>query len=111
MSILDRIRDNKNKFMTTVILIIISATAINYGLYSILDTYFNSIDSIYKGIQLNMILTVLVISIVTIVMFVLMPKQAVNDLFYQLDHDHAKTNEQILQEMIDDELEKEEEKL
>ena len=109
MSILDRIRLNKNKFMTTMILIIISATAINYGLYSLLNAYFDSIESIYKGIQLNMILTVLVISIVTVVMFVLMPKQAVNDILHQLDYEHdKKSNEQILMDMIDDELEKEE---
>lgn len=104
MSILDKIRMNKNRFMTTMILIVISATAINYGLYSLLDTYFNSV---YEGVQLNIILTVLVIGIVTVVMFVLMPKEAVNDLFYQLDNG-SKTNEQILQDFISDDTEEEE---
>ena len=64
MSILDRIKQNKNNFFATMILIIISATVINYGLYSLLDTYFK--DSIYKGVQLNILLTISVIGITKI---------------------------------------------
>lgn len=111
MSILDRIRENRNKFLTTMVFIIISATLFNYGLYSLLDVYFNTTDSIYTGVQLNIIFTVTVISIVTILMFILIPKQAVNDMYTQLEdvnngnNNKYRTPEQTLQDMIDEELE------
>lgn len=108
--VLNKIRENKKKFLTTMILIIISATVVNYGIYSLLDIYFDTVSDIYTGVQMNMIYTIVVVGIVTVLMFLLLPKQSVNELYSELESGQKqkenRTDAQILQDIIDEEIEK-----
>ena len=99
------IKDNKKKFLITMIIIIACATMVNYGLYNILNVYFVKPSDTYSGVQLNIISMVIIIGIVTVIMLVLIPKENVNELIANLENGH-RSPEQQLQDMIDEELEK-----
>lgn len=106
---LNKIRDNKKKFLTTMVIIIISATMVNYGIYSILDFYFDTVETVYSGVQMNIIFTIAIIGVVTILMLAILPKQSVDEMINELTGDSAsnnnkknKTPDQILNEIIDD---------
>jgi hypothetical protein len=121
--------ERKKKFLITMIVIMGCAVAINYGLFNILNPYFNTIDSedTYSRVQLNMITVVLIIGIVTVIMVVLIPKETVKEFMNTVDKSggsivdgaqstmmklgdsdndvRAPTPSEELQEMIDEELE------
>ena len=99
--------DKKKKFLITMIIIIACATMVNYGLYNILNIYFVKPSDAYSGVQLNIISMIIIIGIVTVIMLVLIPKENVNELMKNLENGANKSPEQQLQDMIDDELEKE----
>lgn len=115
MVLLNRIKEKKVKFLTTMVIIIISATMINYGLSSLFSAYFNTIDNIYMGVQLNLWITILVIAIITVLMLLLLPKQTVDELFKDINGNgnggsngiltmngnNSRTPDQQLQDMID----------
>lgn len=101
----------KKKFVITMIIVTVCATMVNYGLYNLLDTYLVKPANVYSSVQMNIISIVIVIVVVTIIMLVLIPKDATNELLVMMENsDGALKNrspEQQLQDMIDDELEKE----
>lgn len=108
-----KIRESKSKFLTVMVFIIISATVVNYSLYSLLDVYFDvkTVTEAYVGVQFNLLYTVIVIGIVTGLMLVLLPKESVNEIYKELEgnkEEDNRTDAQILQDMIDDELSKSE---
>lgn len=99
---------NKNKkFLITMIIIIICATMVNYGLYNILNVYFVKPSDVYSGVQLNIISMIIIIGIVTVIMLILLPKENINELLANMENTVDKSPEQQLQDMIDEELEKE----
>ena len=105
---LSKIRSEKKKFLTTMIIIIISATMVNYGIYSLLDISFDSVDTVYTGVQMNIIFTIAVIGIVTILLLVILPKQSVDEMLSDISGGEGKekTPDQILNDMIDDDRKK-----
>lgn len=96
-------KNKQKKFIITMVIIIISATVINYGLYSLLDIYF--FDSDTFGIQQNITLMIIIIGVVSILMFVLIPKENVNELMMTLENENGgqRTPEQEFNDMIADE--------
>lgn len=96
-------KNKQKKFIITMVIIIISATVINYGLYSLLDIYF--FDSDMFGIQQNIILMIIIIGVVSILMFVLIPKENVNELMMTLENENGvqKTPEQEFSDMVTEE--------
>jgi uncharacterized membrane protein len=99
----NKIKHEKKKFLITILIIIASATMVNYGIYSLLEFYFEGVDTTYKGIQMNMLFTIITIGIVTILMFAILPKESVDEMLEQIsgEGDRNKSPEQILQDMID----------
>lgn len=100
---------NKNKkFLITMIIIIVCATMVNFGLYNILNIYFIKPSDVYSGVQLNIIAMIIIIGIVTVIMMILIPKENMNELLANMENNIVdKSPEQQLQDMIDEELEKE----
>ena len=98
--------EKKKKFLITMIIIIACATMVNYALYNILNTYVLKPSDTYGVVQMNIITVVVIIGAVTVIMFVLIPKENVNELILNMDSGGEKTPEQQLQDMIDEELEK-----
>ena len=96
-------RNKQKKFIITMVIIIISATIINYGLYSLLDIYF--FDSDTFGIQQNITLMIIIIGVVSILMFVLIPKENVNELMMHLENESGaqRTPEQEFSDMVTEE--------
>lgn len=95
----------KNKFLITMIIIIVCATMVNYGLYNILNII--KPTDVYSGVQMNIISMVIIIGIVTGIMMVFIPKENVNELLSNMENNNGdKSPEQQLQDMIDEELEK-----
>lgn len=104
--VLNSIKQNKNKFLITMIIIIVFAGMINYGVYNIFDIYFDPI----VGVELNIIVTVFIISVTTVLMIILLPKDTVNELYNELEGNNNNNNdlrlrtpEQQLQDMVSDE--------
>lgn len=86
-----------------MVIIIACATMVCYGLFSLLDTYYFTSDSVSQNILIMMI----VIGIVSVIMFILIPKDSTTDLMKSITNevdDVEKTPEQQLQDMIDDDL-------
>ena len=96
-------KNKQKKFIITMVIIIISATVINYGLYSLLDMYFFDTDTF--GIQQNITLMIIIIGVVSILMFVLIPKENVNELMMNLENENGAqiTPEQEFSDMIAEE--------
>lgn len=98
-------KNKQKKFIITMVIIIISATIINYGLYSLLDIYFFDTDTF--GIQQNITLMIIIIGVVSILMFVLIPKENVNELMMHLENESGggaqRTPEQEFSDMVDEE--------
>jgi prolipoprotein diacylglyceryltransferase len=87
-----------------MVAIIISATVLNYGLFSFLNGYFNTVENTYNTAQMNMIFCVVVIGVAIFIMFILIPKETVDNVILDID-ETKRTPEQELQDMIDEELE------
>ena len=85
--------DKKKKFLVTMIVIMACATAINYGLYNVLNSYLGKDDnanSIYSAVNLNIIITVTIIAFVTVIMVVLIPNEKVKELMTNIEKsDHG----------------------
>jgi len=77
--------NNKKKFLITMIIIMACATLINYGLYSLLETYVVKPSDTYNGVQVNIIFTLIIIGIVTVIMLMLIPKDNVNEILMNLN--------------------------
>ncbi len=106
-NMLINIQKNKQRFLMTMIIIIASATVLNYGIFSFLKGYFDTVETVYDVVQLNIIICVVIIGAVTVVMMLLIPKESVDNMLLEIDSDHVVlTPEQELQNMIDYELEK-----
>lgn len=108
--------NNKRKFLVTMIIIMVCATVINYGLYNVLSIYVKKPSNLYNDVQWSIIYTMIVIIVVTVVMIAIMPKDRLNELLLQntngahmLDANNNTTlsPEEQLQNMLDDELDKE----
>lgn len=105
---LNKIKQEKKKFLTTMVIIIVSATMVNYGIYSLLDIFFDTIDTVYTGVQMNIIFTTAVIGIVTILMLAILPKQSVDELMADIsgaEKKHVSAYE-MLQDMIEEDRKK-----
>jgi hypothetical protein len=104
------IQNNKKKFIITMIVIMVSATLVNYGLFGIMSGFFSTVDSIYNTVQINIISSIIIIGITIFIMFILIPKESVNNLVLELEGGAGNvplTPEQELADMID-ELDEEE---
>lgn len=100
------IQKAKKKFLTTMVIILISATVLNYGLFSFLSGYFKTVDTVYNTSELNIFSVLIVMAVVIIIMFVLIPKETTDNIVMGTS-EIKRTPAQELQDMIDDELEKE----
>jgi hypothetical protein len=80
--------DKKKKFLITMLIIMGCATAINYGLYNVLNSYFKNSDTeyAYSTVQLNIIIVLTVIASVTVIMVILIPKENVSELMSKIEH-------------------------
>ena len=80
--------EKKKKFLITMLVIMGCAVAINYGLYNVLNPYFKTMDNgdTYTNVQWNMITVAMIIGIVTVIMVVLIPKDAVNELMTKVEN-------------------------
>lgn len=99
--------ERKKKFLITMIVITACATMVNYGLYSILNTYLLKPSNAYEITQINIISVGIIIGVVAILMFFLIPKESADEMLRDIQGGSEKSPEQQLQDMIDDELEKE----
>ena len=104
------------------------ATMINYGLYNLLNSYFKNSDteSVYSTVQLNIIIVLTVIATVTVIMVILIPKDNINELMAKMEGANTKiigsdgnlklndsielTDEEQLQNMIEEDLSEENKK-
>ena len=120
--------DKKKKFLITMLIIMGCATMINYGLYNLLNSYFKNSDteSVYSTVQLNIIIVLTVIATVTVIMVILIPKDNINELMSKMEGANTKivgsdgnlklndsielTDEEQLQNMIDEDLSEENKK-
>ena len=120
--------DKKKKFLITMLIIMGCATMINYGLYNLLNSYFKNSDteSIYSTVQLNIIIVLTVIATVTVIMVILIPKDNINELMAKMEGANTKiigsdgnlklndsielTDEEQLQNMIEEDLSEENKK-
>ena len=91
--------NKNNKFMITMVIVIICATMVNYGLYNIISMYFIKPSDVYYGVQMSMITTTITIIIVTIIMLALLPKEKVNEVLTDIENDN-KSDEQRLRDMV-----------
>ena len=124
--------DKKKKFLVTMIVIMACASAINYGLYNVLSTYFhteNNDDNSSSRIQLNIIIVLIVLASTTVIMVMLIPKESVKELMTKIETseistvltgtgagaggekggghlgtEYEKTDEEKLRDMIDEDL-------
>ena len=120
--------DKKKKFLITMLIIMGCATMINYGLYNLLNSYFKNSDteSVYSTVQLNIIIVLTVIATVTVIMVILIPKDNINELMSKMEGANTKiissdgnlklndsielTDEEQLQNMIEEDLSEENKK-
>ncbi|HTH22841.1 MAG TPA: hypothetical protein VL854_11540 [Nitrososphaeraceae archaeon] len=120
--------DKKKKFLITMLIIMGCATMINYGLYNLLNSYFKNSDteSVYSTVQLNIIIVLTVIATVTVIMVILIPKDNINELMAKMEGANTKiigsdgnlklndsielTDEEQLQNMIEEDLSEENKK-
>lgn len=69
----------------------VCATAINYGLFSILNMYFNNTPydhGVYDAVQINMISVIVIIGVVTVIMAVLIPKENMNQILSEMNEEN-----------------------
>lgn len=81
-----------------MIVIMVCATAINFGLYNVFSSYFGSgsnSDNTNKVLT-NMFTTVAIISIVTVIMIVLIPKEAVHEAMDKIQNGHGNNGNGML---------------
>lgn len=111
---LQSIQNNKKKFITTMVIIMISATLFNYGLFSFLSELFKpTVDSVYNVVQINIIFSAITIGFIIFIMFILMPKEQINNALMELEGGAETlqlTPEQELSNMLEYELDDEEKK-
>lgn len=77
---------------------------LNYGLFSFLSGYFNTVDNVYSIVQLNIVFSGIVIGVAIVIMFILIPKSSVNNLIIELEGGNKAplTPEQELAHMFDE---------
>ena len=98
-------KKKQNKFIITMVIVIACATMVCYGSFSILDTYFFTTDSVSQ----NILFLVIIIGIISVIMFILIPKESTVDLMKTFEGagmgvGMELTPEQQLQDMIDDDI-------
>lgn len=80
-------KDRKKKFLITMVIIMTCATAVNYGLFNILNTHFKH-DDVYNAVQVNILSVVFIIGIVTVIMVILIPKENVNQILSDMEEEN-----------------------
>lgn len=90
--------EKKNRFIITMVIIIICATMVNYSLYSILSIYFIKPSDVYYGVQMSMITTGITIVIVTIMMLALIPTEKVDEALLSIEN--GKSDEEQLRDIV-----------
>jgi len=87
----------KDRYIITMIIIAVCATIVNFGLFNLFKYVFPT----YEGVEINMVFVLSVIGIVTVIMFILLPKDQVNEMVL-MTHKEVITPEQELSNMIDE---------
>jgi hypothetical protein len=85
--------DRKKKFLVTMLVIMGCATMINFGLFNVLNSYFNNggnnndddTEQIYSNVQRNIIIVLIVIAFVTVIMVVLIPTENVKEIMARIE--------------------------
>lgn len=109
-STITNIQKNKRKFLFTMIVILGSATLLNYGIFTFLKGFFDTIDTVYDVVQLNIITCVIIIGAVTVIMMLLLPKDSVENVLLEMDDKEPITPDQELRDMVDYKLNFDDEK-
>ena len=82
--------ERKKKFLITMIVVMVCAVAINFGLYNVLSSYFKSESGGGGGgdigvVTINILTVIIIISIVTVIMVILIPKESVNEIMFHIE--------------------------
>lgn len=95
------IQKNKRKFLFTMIIIIGSTALLNYGIFTFLKGFFDTTETVYDIVQLNIITCVVIIGAVTVIMMLLIPKESVDNALLEMNSNKPITPDQELRDMID----------
>ena len=68
-----------------MIVIMISATLVNYGLFGVMSGIFGTVEGLVGAVQINILSSVVIIGITIFIMFILIPKEKVDSILIDLD--------------------------